>query len=237
MREQQSLFSFLGEAIRNIFDLDKGFPGTFKQMFLNPKLVVDSYWNKQDAFFPPVRYIIIAGILYALLWEFVIPKDFVNSFAEEFALGLNSSAQQKVSISQEAVTAMVTSFNRYLAYITIVFLPLTAAFTFLMFKSDKQTYLKHLILNAYISGQMIMLNLLSYIGVLFSIDFYTNLQFLIFIINIIYFFWATLKCFESRGPAFKILYFSAFIIFNLIYLLITVFLMGIYVGYYSVAAG
>ncbi len=235
MSKEHSVFSFIAEAIRNIFDLDKGLPGTIKQMFVGPKVVVDSYWNKEEAFFPPIRYIIIIGIIYALIWELLVSDSSIAEFSKGLAEGFNSdeSSDRIPSIKEDAVMTMIVAFNRYLAYLTIAFLPLYAGFTYLLFRADKATFLKHIIVNAYISGQMLLLYLVPFLGALFSYEIYSNVHLLVFPINMIYFYWATLQCFNSRSTLFKLGYLLAFLVFNILSFLIMAFLMWAYLGYYS----
>ena len=237
--KQPNLLSFLADSVRSLFDIDKGLPGTLKQLFIDPRPVVNHYWDKSISYFPPIRYIIILGIVYAVLWELILGNEYVADFVDQLfdpsqakeasTLDAQVIAQEKTLFAQ-----IYVMFNRYLAYITVAVVPLFAVFTYLLFKKDNKTFVHHLILNSYLNGQIILMYIFSVLFGLYSYDAFNLGLIPIFIIGLGYYIWATLKSFSKRGLLFKVLYSCAFLVFNILYMQIFALIMAFAVAYNQV---
>lgn len=70
MREERSepgLREFTSEFLQELYNLDRGVPGTWLALFKRPELVVEDYFGKGTRFMNPFRYTLFVGSVVTLL--------------------------------------------------------------------------------------------------------------------------------------------------------------------------
>ena len=232
--------SLLTDLLYSFFDLDRGLPGTIWAMLTKPAQVVQAYMrDRHSAYFPPLRFVLITGLLYGFIWQFLIDDSVFDEMELDFAKGTLSEAQQEdpealelAIIQTKPLVQLVRFSNEYMAYSTIIFLPFTALFTLLMFRRAKKNYLEHLVLNAYISGEMVVFFILFALPwLLISMDLFNLMSGFTALAAYVYFLIVSARYFNRFTWGFMLLYLLAFIVFSAITVSLFFLGGGIYVGY------
>ena len=126
---------------------DKGIFFTIKELALKPGQISAEYVEgKRKKYFNPFQFVIIAGGVFTFLAIYF--KIFTNAGGN-----VNTARAMPAEIAL-AVKEITTFFSKYFNLIIICFIPLQALLSWLLFYKSKRNYAENLVLNAYFTGEM-----------------------------------------------------------------------------------
>jgi hypothetical protein len=175
------IFSELFNIITNV---DRGFLHTAKMLLVAPGEMIRNYLQGQTRrYYPPLRYVVLlVAISVAInLWFGVFDQ-------QQSEISSMMGEQPKVN---EEVQRVQQQFNeglkKYLNVIPLVLIPIISLFSYLFFRKKGWNYAEHLVLNAYLQGQLALIGLPFIItGVAVSMHFAVQAMYAILIIGIFY---------------------------------------------------
>lgn len=142
------------ELFAIITNVEKGFWYTARMLFIAPATVVCDYIaGKTIRYYHPFRY---------LFWWVTI------SVAINLSLGLYDRQQTEIqsyigaSEDQKAFKLqqdLQQEVKKYLTFIPVLLVPFASISSYLLFKKKGYNYAEHLVLNAYVQGQMAMIGI------------------------------------------------------------------------------
>ncbi len=149
------------ELLGDVLNLDRGLPATIYNMFVNPRLVIESYFIDRGRFVNPIRYtIFILAITTAITVYFIDYEQFLEQAANAGAQGgdFNASLEdlkEKTGIDWpryfdmvgEVTIVMTTKLNQLLYIVLLA--PALAFFSKLFFKKIKPHFKHHYVMYLY----------------------------------------------------------------------------------------
>ncbi len=152
---------FLEELMGDVFNLDRGLPGTIWGMIKTPGEVIDAYFTDRGKYVTPLRYcIFILAVTTFITVRFV---DYDAMMKNAMELGAGDSLEDMVSQLNELVpsfdwsayfqnineitVSLVQKFNQVLYLVLLA--PIFAMFTRLFFKKKKSRFVEHYVLMVY----------------------------------------------------------------------------------------
>jgi Protein of unknown function (DUF3667) len=216
---------FLHEIPHAVFHVDRGFGATLKGLATRPGETINHYLDgKRAQFFNPLTLmVIIAGIsafmFSALTFNFSIPETGVTP------------------IYLEKYQRFMQLNFRYYTPTLVLYLPVMAAITWLVFLRNRKTYGEHLAINAFVLAFMgaIMLILFPLVFWADQASALTNGFIVLFIITTLYQWWAWYRVFQIPGCRLSTLFRSilAIVIYLALALLIpAAFFFLVYVRWF-----
>ena len=135
----------------SVFHVDKGLPYTFIQLTTNPgKALLEYLKGKRVKFFKPFAYVIILSTISSL---------FLKLFTNE------------ISIKQQ--NNFITILSKYPSLLIFILIPVVSIISWIIIKS-KLNYWEHFVIHTYLAAQinviLIIMNLISLVSTLNSID-------------------------------------------------------------------
>ncbi len=147
--------TFIGELSSSIFQINRGFLFTLKELFIRPGHSIREYLEgKRKNHFKPIAYAFTLSTIYFLLSQLVDGSTLINYALEGF---WNYGDKSQATIKKLATENW---FAKNYAYTTLLLLPLFSLSTYLVFLRKGFNYLEHFVLNAYITGQQVIFYLL-----------------------------------------------------------------------------
>lgn len=140
-------------AFSSVFDTEKGFGFTFKSLLLRPGRTIDSYLNGRTVVYTnPFKYLAFASLANIVLGSLIeIKEDFdwesvISTYREVNMISSDEAVQQFRQI--------VERLDGDFAQLTlIIFVPIFALFTLLLFRRAAFSYAEHIIIGAFLLGQ------------------------------------------------------------------------------------
>lgn len=205
----------INEIPNSIFQLDRGFLFTMKELFVRPGHSIREFLvGKRKPHYKPFAYLVITFTLYALISYLSERSTFIDDLLYGF--------KGRMSESGEAVDAPILDWiSKHQVYVTLFILPFFSLASYLAFVRSGYNYFEHLILNLYINGQQMIIYML--LGFIFYQD--NLLTGIPIFIGFLYNFWAYFQFFESKRTSTKI---------GLMALTYLLFVLGIFLGAYLV---
>ncbi|MRT93635.1 DUF3667 domain-containing protein [Ancylomarina sp. 16SWW S1-10-2] len=208
---------FLNEIPNSIFQVNRGFLFTIKELFTRPGHSIRQFLEgKRKQHFKPLAFVFLASTLYALLTYLIGKNTFLGGVVTGVAVGLNNGATE----SSMAVKFLNWLANNH-AYAILLFLPFFSLASYLAFIKSKYNYFEHLVLNFYITGQQMVIYLI-FSFVLLKDNY---LQAIPVVIGILFTFWTFNQFFENNKFYTKI--FLTVITYIYCTILIMMFIVGI----------
>lgn len=207
----------LNEVPNSIFQLNRGFLFTVKELFTRPGHSIRYFLNgKRKQYFKPLAFVFLASTLYVISTYWLGKNTILSEFISGITIGLNNDNTTEL---------LSTKFLNWLAnnhaYATLIFLPFFSLASYLAFIKSKYNYFEHLVLNFYITGQQMIIYLI-FSFVLLKDNY---LQFIPVILGALFTFWTFYQFFETKKFYAKILLTLITYIYFLIQ--ITVLIAGI----------
>lgn len=195
--ERINLDYLLNEISSSIFQLNRGFFFTIKELLLRPGHSIREFLSgKRVNHYKPIGFLFITSTIYVLSAYFMER----NTFFYDIALGFEEGASGAKNSDEKIETAFLSWMSNYQAYIPLIILPIFSISTYLAFIKSKYNYFEHLVINFYITGQqMIIYWLLGFL-------FYKENIFMIIpiVLGVIYNFWCFNQIFEGMKVSTKI---------------------------------
>lgn len=180
----------LSEVSHNIFQMDKGFFYTIKELFLRPGKSINNYiLGKRIQYFKPIAFILLTSAIYVITSKSLG----INTYSNEIVSGLSTGLFDK-NIEENSILLTFLNWlaknNAYFLLLTIPFFSLGSYFAFI---KSGYNYFEHLVINIYITGQqMIIYSVLNLI-----LPNYSLKETIPFVIGIAFNFWAFYKTFYT----------------------------------------
>jgi len=211
-----TLTNLLDQLSNSIFQVDKGFFYTMKQLFTRPGLSIREYLDgKRKRHFKPIAYLLTLSTLYLLITQLCGQ----NTLLQEALAG---SAQGFLDIKeQDALPTGLLWFSKNYAYATLLLLPIFSLASYISFLGLGANYLEHFVLNSFTTGQQAIFY--SVFAVLGSFIKSEVVEIIPLIIAICYNFWVFYQFFRTRNLAGVVLrsiltYILYFILCSVIYI-------------------
>lgn len=194
--ERIDLNYLLNEIPNSIFQLNRGFFFTLKELFLRPGHSIREFLSgKRVNHYKPISYLLITSTIYVLS-AYLMER---NTFFYDMALGFEEGASGANNNDETIETSFLSWMSKYQAYIPLIILPLFSISTYLAFIKSEYNYLEHLVINFYITGQqMIIYWLLGFLFYKENIFMVTPIA-----IGIIYNFWCFNQIFKDKKTSTK----------------------------------
>jgi hypothetical protein len=138
-----------------IFHFDKGLLYTAKQLFTRPGNSIREYIEgKRVQHFKPISLIIVLATAYGLIYHYFNINPFQGDFATGLEKVLNGEETEKI-LKYKKINEWIATHYSWASLFT---LPLYAISSFFAFKKSGYNFIEHLILNAFIVAQGIILH-------------------------------------------------------------------------------
>ncbi|MAB67098.1 MAG: hypothetical protein CL662_09675 [Bacteroidetes bacterium] len=159
--QQKQHKGFLEELMEDVFNLDRGLPGTIWGMLKKPEEVIDAYFTDRGKYVTPLRYCIFILAVTTFISVRFIDYDAMMTNAMEMGAGesledlLAQLNQMIPSFDWEAyfqnineiTVSLVQKFNQALYLVLLA--PIFALFTRMFFKKKKSRFVEHYVLMVY----------------------------------------------------------------------------------------
>lgn len=151
-RGRFTLRAILAQHVAGALDLDRGLLFTLVELFRRPGHMVRDYVRGHTVSYAnPVKYFLIMGALTTLVY---VKTGLAGEMAGEFAKGMTTGTQGRISPRTGALVEMISSYFTLLLAFTI---PTAAAATRWVFRRAGYNYAEHLIFNTYTGAQQCIL--------------------------------------------------------------------------------
>ena len=214
-----NLSNFLSELSTSVFQVNKGFFYSLKELFVRPGHSIREYLNgKRKRHFKPITYALTLSTVYFLLSQVLKSSTFINDFITGFS---NTSDASEIDMKHLAI---LNWFAKNYAYTMLMLLPLSAFASYLAFLKTGFNYLEHFVLNAYITGQQaIIYSSSSLLGAVApNRDALVSATLFISFLYVVFVFW---QFFFDISRIYVIIRTLLTYLFYLLFLAITIFLI------------
>jgi Protein of unknown function (DUF3667). len=148
--ERIDLLYLFQSLIYGMFHVDKGILHTIKILTLHPGKAIRGYLSgKRASLFKPFSYLITLAAIYVLCF---------------LAFDLNSYHSNAYSAQNAEIDALgstiATWITNHLGIVQLMILPISAFFSFLLFKKSNYNYGENLVINIYVSAHVILFSIL-----------------------------------------------------------------------------
>jgi hypothetical protein len=151
-------FHFLIHDVQHgLLHLDKGFVFTIKELFKRPGHAIREYLEgRRIKHFKPVSLILVLAGTYGLLSHF-FHVDIISDSDIHF-----NGTQKGVDDMKEIYSEISDWVAGHYAFVSLLILPIYALGTFITFRRQGYNWVEHLVLNAYLAGQRLVLHILAF---------------------------------------------------------------------------
>lgn len=206
--ERLDVHSVWHDIQHGLLHIDKGILYTVKLLFTRPGQSIKAYLEgKRVKHFKPLSLVIILATIYALLNHYLhielIEKSDNHLSIRSFGLGFQFEATQGENLP---LAGIISDFiESHFALFQLIFLPFYSAATWLAFRKAGHNYIEHLVINAFLRGQALLIALGLLPFVYFKI-FTPEISSGVFTISqIICFLWAFLQIYSGRKKSWVVL--------------------------------
>lgn len=156
----------------SLVDFDRGFLFTVKELFKHPSAVISDYINgRRVVYTNPVKYLFLWLGISTFIGFSLVDIDVLSQRMSQQQFKKSSvqteikseKAKQRLEQSRKTTLQMQRLMIQNPQFTYAILIPIAGMFTYLFFKKQGYTYAEHLLLNAYITTQTIILNLPVYV--------------------------------------------------------------------------
>ena len=204
-----------------LLHFEKGILYTIKELFVRPGYAVKEYIDgKRINHFKPLSLLILLGGLYAFL---------LHTFNVHQIPIINNDPGKLLKFDLSELFRLI---EEHYSFAQIILLPIYSLASYLAFKKRKLSYMKHVVLNAFMLAQRLVVKIL-FIPLLYAVSGTPKMNLIIGITNFIGFalmFWTLYQFFKSSNT-FRtilrcILYFVLFFTQMIVYGSVVVFIIA-----------
>ncbi len=212
----------LQDLVRGVFDIDKGFIYTIKELFVRPGHSIREYIQgkriKHFNYFTFIILIITLGHLGDTLDVKLIDTTHYFSTDKEFLAGFEKLSKDNPKL------------------FILIRIPFFALFSFWFFRKSKQNLTEHLVLNTYkASGELLIAIIFTILSVFFKNTFASTYIFSgVVVVSLIYSIWFYYQYFSTFGYSRAGLYLRSIltsVILILVIVSVTEFMLGLKAGF------
>jgi hypothetical protein len=145
-------FHFLWHDIQHgLFHFDSGILYTAKQLFTRPGHAIREFIEgRRVKYFKPLSFVVILATVYGLLYH----NFHINAVYEITVSGTPDATDTVEKVNEWVAT--------HFSWFTLLTLPFYAVSSFLAFKKQGYNFVEHLVLNAFLAGQRLILHLAAF---------------------------------------------------------------------------
>ena len=215
VRRIDSTYIF-GELTSNLFQLNRGLFYTIKEVSVRPGNSIKEFLEgKRKQYVKPLSYLLLTSALYVLTTHFLG----LNTFFQDFTEGFTSGVTNEGNAVAAGILNILTWLTNNHTYTVLLTLPLFSAASYLAFKKSRYNYFEHVVLNMYITGQQMLIYLLSSFAVVED----SITEVIPSLLGMAFSFWAFYQFFGNHRPFVRIL--LTIVTYILFFLQITVLLI------------
>lgn len=145
-----------GELFSIITNVDRGFLYTAKMLFVAPGEMIRNYLQGQTRqHYPPLRYVIL---LIAISVAINLGFGLYDQQQSEIQSMMGTPTEQNAEIMQ-AQQQFNDGMKKYLNLLPLALIPILSLFSYLFFRKKGWNYAEHLVLNAYLQGQLALIGI------------------------------------------------------------------------------
>lgn len=176
-----------------LFHFDKGVFYTSKQLFTRPGHTIREFIEgKRIKHFRPLSLVIILATIYGLLYHY-----FNINLVTEIS---GNAAKQRVSFDK-----INEWLANHFAWATLLTIPFSAIGSYLVFKKQGYNFIEHLVLNAFLASQRLLVHILTFPVIYFNqgTENLPTIAAMITLLDIVLIFWGYSQFFNklSKGKA------------------------------------
>ena len=189
---EEDLFRFRNFArhiLSDVFDMERGFPGTFFDLFRRPDAVVSSFFEKSGRYLTPFRYTVFMAAIYFILYSISgVGELYEHTFTLDpsdpvYDSDTGSALFEKMFIVNQLM------FSKYLA-LTYIFIaaPSLSVSSYLFFKKEASRFSQHFVMNLFALSHMLIFSILTFPLILYQEQLLTA-TWLELPLNLLYLIW------------------------------------------------
>lgn len=219
--DQITLSSLLHELSESVFQINRGFLYTVKELLKRPGNSIDEYLNgRRKRYYKPIAYVLTLSTLYFLVTQITGQNTWMDDLVSGFSKGAYEAG------NGTEIPPVLNWFAKNFAFTTLLLLPVFSLASFLSFRGWGRNYLEHFVINSYITGQQaIFYALVALINTFVSSEMMESFPFLIAFSYAGWVFWQFFKEGNRVVNLLRsILTYVLYLIFSLVLLLVV---MGI----------
>ncbi|MFM9951502.1 MAG: DUF3667 domain-containing protein [Saprospiraceae bacterium] len=208
--------NFLNEVSESVFQINKGFFYTLRELFVRPGNTLKEFINgKRKNHFKPIAYVLTLSTVYFLITQVTNQKTLMDDAVSGWMIGATGQN------SGVEINKITTWFSKNYAYSTLLLLPVFSIASYLSFFKFGKNYLEHIVINSYITGQQaIFYALFAIVGTVIESDVIEVFSLLVSISYTLWVFWQ----FFSEGNRMMVILRSI-----MTYMLYLIFSLGLLV--------
>lgn len=147
-----NLPNFLSEVSESVFQINRGFLYTLRELFIRPGKSLREFLNgKRKNHVKPIAYLLTFSTLYFLITQVTHQNTLMNDLISGYINGSTTQAQGfKVPI-------VLIWFSKNYAYASLLVLPVFSLASYLLFYKFRINYIEHMVVNSFISGHQAVL--------------------------------------------------------------------------------
>jgi hypothetical protein len=191
-KTEQLSFHFLVHEIQHaLVHLDKGFLYTARELFTRPGHTVREFIEgKRVKHFKPFSLVIVLTTILAILYHY-FNIDFFQG------RGFNNDPQTTGITPQKINEWLLNHFS----LTTFIFLLFSSIASYLVFKKYKYLFVEHLVINAFLSGQHLLVHLVLFPVIYLSngTPYFTLVSALLNLINLMFSIWLFVQFFHTHS--------------------------------------
>ncbi len=236
---EEDLFRFRNFArhiLSDVFDLERGFPGTFMDLFRRPDAVVTSFFEKSGRHLTPFRYTVFMAAIYFILYSISGASEI---FEQETALDPNHplyDSETGRAFFEKMSEVNQLMYSKYLA-LTYIFIaaPILSVSSYLFFKKEVDRFSQHFVMNLFALSHMLIFSILTFPLILYQEQLLAAIW-LALPLNILYLIWMYHRCLniQTVWKAVKaaLVYILSFILLIIVSLFVQVAATFIWINFF-----
>jgi len=137
----------LSEVSEGLFQINKGFFYTLKELFVRPGKSLNEYLiGKRQNQFKPIAYVLTLSTVYFLITKITDQ----NTWMDDAIIGwMEGATGQNAEVE---IPKIAKWFAKNYAYSTLLLLPVFSLASYISFRKYGKNYLEHIVVNSYITG-------------------------------------------------------------------------------------
>lgn len=204
-RRRLGIKAFTSQFLSELVNIDRGVPGTFVTLFTRPEEVVRDYFDANDRYMNPFRYVVVVVTIVTIVVSAII--DFEAFYQRMMEMGLGMDSQESLEAMSGSMRTYFEQLFRVGWLMTSKYLPVTfillmspalAVTSFLFFKDRKSYFSQHYILNMYLVAQGATFSMVA-IPVMMQMNNMLNVGYITIPLILVYLVWTYSRYFSLQG--------------------------------------
>ncbi len=157
-------FHFLWHDIQHgLLHVDKGILYSVKELFTRPGHSIREFLQgKRVKHFKPISLVLILAGIYGLLSHYLD----INLLSDNFEM---TASGEKFNQTKTTFDKMLEWVSQHYSILALLQIPIFSIGTYLCFKKIGYNFIEHLVINAFIAGQKLIIHIIA-----FPLDYFSN---------------------------------------------------------------